>query len=233
MSEPFDKAIRMGELPDSGLIARQRAVLPRAPCASGRSLDRRGTPEHPADLAAHECLRMRGAAPLRALRNATTTVEVAVGRRFRRDSVGMMRRPPHRSPAREHGAHLSRGADHWSRTWYRATPRPWTIPGCRRGSSWGRWRPTCNSGRFSDDRQTSPSGARRSRPPFGISCAEFAGRISGTSASPVSVHLRPQRSPAPVERRDDVGGQGFLAAQGGAAEAFDRLGLWRSAERSG
>lgn len=58
VQDPVDDAVRYGEPPDSGLIA-----LPLAPgnrrvlCASPAYLARRGAPQSPADLRAHEALR--------------------------------------------------------------------------------------------------------------------------------------------------------------------------------
>lgn len=93
VAEPFDVAIRMGEQPDSNLIARQLARLPRYLYASPRYLERSGEPSQPADLARHECLCMRTAeAGLWTLLGATEPVEIAVGGRFLLNSVGMIRR---------------------------------------------------------------------------------------------------------------------------------------------
>lgn len=93
VTEPVDVAIRMGEQPDSTLIARQLARLPRHLYASPRYLEAAGEPGEPADLARHECLRMRAAeAGLWALQAGARTVEVAVGGRFLVNSIGMIRR---------------------------------------------------------------------------------------------------------------------------------------------
>jgi len=54
--EGFDAAIRVGELPDSGLIARPLRASPRVACASPAYLARHGHPQVPADLAQHNCL---------------------------------------------------------------------------------------------------------------------------------------------------------------------------------
>jgi DNA-binding transcriptional LysR family regulator len=55
-ADGFDAAIRIGELPDSGLIARPLRPSPRVACASPDYLARYGTPQVPADLAQHNCL---------------------------------------------------------------------------------------------------------------------------------------------------------------------------------
>ncbi|KQU71482.1 MULTISPECIES: LysR family transcriptional regulator [unclassified Rhizobacter] len=54
--EGFDAAIRVGELPDSGLVARPLRPSQRIACASPAYLARHGTPQVPADLAQHNCL---------------------------------------------------------------------------------------------------------------------------------------------------------------------------------
>ncbi|MBW9091523.1 LysR family transcriptional regulator [Rhizobium wenxiniae] len=56
VAEKTDVAIRMGNLPDSGLIARKLGQSRRVICASPDYLARKGTPEKPADLAHHDCL---------------------------------------------------------------------------------------------------------------------------------------------------------------------------------
>lgn len=52
----FDAAIRVGELPDSGLVARPLRPSPRVACASPAYLARHGHPQVPADLSLHNCL---------------------------------------------------------------------------------------------------------------------------------------------------------------------------------
>jgi DNA-binding transcriptional LysR family regulator len=92
VAEPFDVAIRMGELPDSTLIARQLAQLPRHLYASPRYLELYGEPKEPGDLAQHECLLFREQANTWTLHRAAETVEAPIGGRFRLNSVGMIRR---------------------------------------------------------------------------------------------------------------------------------------------
>jgi DNA-binding transcriptional LysR family regulator len=56
----MDLAIRIGALPSSSLVARRLATDRRVLCASPDYLRRRGTPRSPQDLAAHDCLLLRG-----------------------------------------------------------------------------------------------------------------------------------------------------------------------------
>jgi DNA-binding transcriptional LysR family regulator len=91
VAEPFDVAIRMGELADSQLIARRLARLPRYLYASPRYLELFGAPKKPEDLARHQCLCMPRANPW-TLNDGTKKVEIAVGGRFTLNSVGMIRR---------------------------------------------------------------------------------------------------------------------------------------------
>lgn len=93
VTEPVDVAIRMGEPPSSNLIARQLARLPRYLYASPDYLDLAGEPSQPADLARHECLRLRTAQSDKwTLLQESEKVEVVVGGRFLLNSVGMIQR---------------------------------------------------------------------------------------------------------------------------------------------
>lgn len=51
-----DVALRNGPLPDSTMVARLLATAHRVACASPEYLARHGTPQHPAELAQHECI---------------------------------------------------------------------------------------------------------------------------------------------------------------------------------
>lgn len=94
VTEPFDVAIRMGALPDSNLIARQIATLPRFLYASPRYLEKAGMPIQPSDLANHQCIRMgsTAAASVWPLQRELEKLEVTVGGRFSLNSIGMIRR---------------------------------------------------------------------------------------------------------------------------------------------
>ncbi|HDZ2453954.1 TPA: LysR family transcriptional regulator [Klebsiella pneumoniae] len=93
VSEPFDLAIRMGVLPDSGLIARKLGSLPRYLYASPHYLATKGVPDSPEELTEHECLVMR---PEKTttwhLHNDEERVSIKASGRFQMNSIGMMRR---------------------------------------------------------------------------------------------------------------------------------------------
>lgn len=57
IDEGFDVAIRLGEPPDSRLVARQVVSGALVTCASPRYLKRHGTPRRPSDLLSHNCAR--------------------------------------------------------------------------------------------------------------------------------------------------------------------------------
>lgn len=59
VSGRFDAALRFGKLADSGLYARRIATLQHGLYASPAYLVGQTLPRHPADLALHQCLRMR------------------------------------------------------------------------------------------------------------------------------------------------------------------------------
>lgn len=93
VTEPVDVAIRMGESPDSHLIARQITRLPRYLYASPLYLERAGEPNHPNDLLRHQCLRMRaGEGDLWTLHRGGEKADVTVSGRFRLNDVGMIQR---------------------------------------------------------------------------------------------------------------------------------------------
>ncbi|MEO1369764.1 MAG: LysR substrate-binding domain-containing protein, partial [Acidobacteriota bacterium] len=86
VDERIDVAIRLGPLPDSGLISRRLAPLRSAIAASPAYLERFGRPRTPDELASHECLQldMPGFSPLWRLRDASGEVRgVSVSGRLR------------------------------------------------------------------------------------------------------------------------------------------------------
>lgn len=91
ITEPFDVAIRMGELADSNLIARLLAKLPVQVYASPGYLKLAGEPKHPSDLAQHECVGFPKAGKW-TLHRGAETVEMEIGGRYVVNSVGMIRR---------------------------------------------------------------------------------------------------------------------------------------------
>jgi len=56
MDEHVDLAVRIGELPDSALVATKVGTVRRVVCGSPAYLAKRGVPERPLDLAAHACI---------------------------------------------------------------------------------------------------------------------------------------------------------------------------------
>jgi DNA-binding transcriptional LysR family regulator len=89
ISEGIDIAVRIGALPDSGLIARRIGALRRVLCAAPGYLAKHGRPLRPSDLTQHACvLRLNtGANETWMLREGDTPAPVAVRGRFRSDNA--------------------------------------------------------------------------------------------------------------------------------------------------
>jgi DNA-binding transcriptional LysR family regulator len=60
LEEHVDLAVRIGELPDSSLVARRVGSIRRVVCASPAYLAERGTPKTPGELGAHDCITFEG-----------------------------------------------------------------------------------------------------------------------------------------------------------------------------
>lgn len=60
VEDGIDVAVRIGELPDSSLVARSLGSVARIVCGAPSYLRARGTPKSPADLARHDCIRFSG-----------------------------------------------------------------------------------------------------------------------------------------------------------------------------
>ncbi len=56
LEEHVDVAVRIGELPDSSMIAKRVGLIRKMLCASPAYLKRRGVPKTPIDLATHDCV---------------------------------------------------------------------------------------------------------------------------------------------------------------------------------
>lgn len=56
VDEGYDLAVRIARLTDSSLIARRLCPAPRVTCAAPAYLAAHGTPQHPSELASHNCL---------------------------------------------------------------------------------------------------------------------------------------------------------------------------------
>jgi DNA-binding transcriptional LysR family regulator len=61
-AEGFDCAVRVGDLPDSSLVSVRIADNRRLCVAAPSYLQRRGTPQHPSELAEHDCLALSSGA---------------------------------------------------------------------------------------------------------------------------------------------------------------------------
>lgn len=81
--EHIDLAVRVGELPDSSLVATRIGSIRRVVCASPAYLAKHGTPETPRDLAAHSCITFEGLTVPAAWTFATGKSEFAVPIRSR------------------------------------------------------------------------------------------------------------------------------------------------------
>jgi DNA-binding transcriptional LysR family regulator len=58
--EHIDLAVRLGELPDSDMVATRIGLISRVLCASPAYLKSRGTPAQPDDLITHDCIAYEG-----------------------------------------------------------------------------------------------------------------------------------------------------------------------------
>jgi DNA-binding transcriptional LysR family regulator len=93
ITQNFDLALRIGEQPDSGLIARRLGVLRTAPFAGREHLERYGVPTRPEDLATHPVIRNLNAPrpDIWAMSRGAETVEVSVSGPVLANNFGLMR----------------------------------------------------------------------------------------------------------------------------------------------
>jgi DNA-binding transcriptional LysR family regulator len=82
--EDADLAIRIGELPDSSLVATRVGSIRRVVCASPSYFAARGTPNTPGELSAHDCITFEGMSAAEGWRFAVggATLSVAVHSRL-------------------------------------------------------------------------------------------------------------------------------------------------------
>ncbi len=62
LEEPIDLAVRIGELPDSSLVAIRVGSIRRVLCGSPAYFAERGTPKSPGELGGHDCVTFEGVA---------------------------------------------------------------------------------------------------------------------------------------------------------------------------
>ena len=60
LEEHVDLAVRIGELPDSSLVATRVGAIRRVVCGSPAYFAARGTPKHPSELGTHDCVTFEG-----------------------------------------------------------------------------------------------------------------------------------------------------------------------------
>lgn len=93
VTEPYDLAIRIGQLPDSGLIARKIGTLTRSIYASHDYLTKYGTPETPSELVNHEFLTMRKDLIEQCqLSRGENLINFRPKGRFQMNSIGLLKR---------------------------------------------------------------------------------------------------------------------------------------------
>jgi DNA-binding transcriptional LysR family regulator len=83
VQEQIDVAVRIGELPDSSLVALRLGRTRRVVCASLAYLTARGTPRTPEDLVGHDCISYPGFSPPDAWTFVRDKVTIAVPVRTR------------------------------------------------------------------------------------------------------------------------------------------------------
>ncbi len=93
VTEPFDIAIRVGELKDSNLIARQLVQLPMYLYATPKYIETSGELSHPQNLNQHDCLGFPKSG-LWVFHHIETAeeVEATVNGRFKLNNLGMVKR---------------------------------------------------------------------------------------------------------------------------------------------
>ena len=83
VEEHIDLALRIGELPDSAMVAIRVGSIRRIVCASPAYLAMHGTPEEPSELAGHSCITFEGLAAPATWNFGTGKTDTAVAVRSR------------------------------------------------------------------------------------------------------------------------------------------------------
>jgi DNA-binding transcriptional LysR family regulator len=78
LEDPIDLAVRIGELPDSSLVATRVGSIRRVACGSPAYFAERGMPRTPGDLGAHDCITFEGLMSPRAWTFTKGKLEVSV-----------------------------------------------------------------------------------------------------------------------------------------------------------
>jgi DNA-binding transcriptional LysR family regulator len=90
IEEDIHLALRIGHLPDSDLVARKLGDIQMFVCASPSYLERRGVPQTPAELSAHDCLafsELPGAAEWRFRQDAKSKWKIPIAPRLWANSL--------------------------------------------------------------------------------------------------------------------------------------------------
>ncbi len=90
-AQGIDVAIRIGPLRDSNLVARVLAPSRLVICASPDYLAAHGVPQHPDELAEHQCLVLEAMNPWRLRERDGSELQVRVGGRLRSDNGEALR----------------------------------------------------------------------------------------------------------------------------------------------
>lgn len=91
IDEGFDFAVRLGDLPESGLIARRLVERPMICLAARAYLKKRGAPAHPRDLRDHACIVGNSDRWTFADPDSGEPITVRVGGRFRANNMHAIR----------------------------------------------------------------------------------------------------------------------------------------------
>jgi DNA-binding transcriptional LysR family regulator len=78
LEDPIDLAVRIGELPDSSLVAARVGSIRRVVCGSPAYLAERGMPRSPGELGTHDCITFEGLMSPRAWTFTTGKSDVSV-----------------------------------------------------------------------------------------------------------------------------------------------------------